>query len=217
MSAVLSGSSSDSDHRARLLEGMASAVSEKRYGEITVADVVRHARVSKRTFYENFPDKEACFLATYQAVSLELMARIASAATEEPAGEAQLETATRAYFTALAERLPLVRAFLSEIHAAGPVALAMRREIHQRFATLLQALVARARLTRPEILPLSPDMATALVGAINELVLLHVEQGRTERLTSLTATATELIGLVLMRPAPAAPKHKPPKKKRTKA
>lgn len=181
---------------------MAAAIAEKRYPEVTVADIVRHARVSKRTFYENFPDKESCFLATYQAVSAELMARIAVAARDKPVGEAQLEAATGAYFEALSERLPLVRAFLSEIHAAGPAALSMRRQIHQRFAELLQGLVELARKTRPQIAPLSRDMATALVGAINELVLLHVEQGKADKLRSLSGTATELIAAVLLRPVP---------------
>ena len=36
---------------------------------MTIADVVRVARVSKRTFYEHFADKEACFLALYAETS----------------------------------------------------------------------------------------------------------------------------------------------------
>ena len=205
------------EHNTRLLEGMAQAVSEKRYADVTIADIVRHARVSKRTFYEHFPDKEACFLATYTAVSNELLARIASAAATESVGEEQLHAATRAYFSALSERPPLVRAFLSEIHAAGPAAVALRRKIHQRFADLLQLLVEHARKSRPDVRALSREMAIAIVGGINELVLLHIEEERADKLTQLTQTTTDLIGLVLMgSAAPPKTKTKRSSKRKTK-
>ena len=62
-------------HRARLTGGLAAAIAEKGYAAVTIADVVRHARVSKRTFYEHFADKEACFLALYAETSDELHRR----------------------------------------------------------------------------------------------------------------------------------------------
>jgi len=200
----------------RLVEGMMQAVAEKRYADITVADVVRHARVSKRTFYEHFSDKEACFLATYQAVSHDLLTRIARAAASEQVGAAQLEAATHAYFSRLAEHPEITRAFLSEIQAAGPSALAMRRRIHGRFADLLVQLAALARRSDPAIRPLTREMAMALVGGINELVLLHLDEAQPSSLTQLTKTTTELVGLVLIgTTAPASPKpHKAQKARR---
>jgi AcrR family transcriptional regulator len=54
------------EFRRRLLEGMAAAVRECGYRDSTVADVVRHARTSRRTFYEHFPSKQACFTALLQ-------------------------------------------------------------------------------------------------------------------------------------------------------
>jgi AcrR family transcriptional regulator len=185
------------EHRRRLLEGMALAVSEKSYAEVTIADVVQRARVSKRTFYEHFADKEACFLATYAAISAELLGVIADAALAAPAGEPQIAAACTAYFAALEERRPLVRAFLSEIHAAGPAALALRRTIHRRFAELLQGLVARARRERPEIRELSAHMALAIVGGINELILVHRSDDGAPPLSDLRDTAIELVTSLL--------------------
>ena len=69
--------SAPADRRARLTAGLADAIAEKGYAAATIADVVRHARVSKRTFYEHFADKEACFLALYSESSDELLALIA--------------------------------------------------------------------------------------------------------------------------------------------
>ncbi len=48
--------------RARLLDAMARVVTEQGYDATTVADIVREARVSRRTFYEHFDDKEGCFV-----------------------------------------------------------------------------------------------------------------------------------------------------------
>ena len=46
----------------RLLDGIAASVIERGYRDTTVADIVRHARTSKRTFYEQFASKEDCLI-----------------------------------------------------------------------------------------------------------------------------------------------------------
>ena len=64
-------------HRERLLAGLAAALRERPYGDITVADVVRHARTSRRTFYEQFADKQDCLIALLQEETDQTVARIA--------------------------------------------------------------------------------------------------------------------------------------------
>jgi AcrR family transcriptional regulator len=44
------------DHRERLIAAMAASVEERGYADTTVADVVRIARTSRRTFYQHFQD-----------------------------------------------------------------------------------------------------------------------------------------------------------------
>lgn len=51
--------------KARIYFGMAEAVAQKGYGATTVADVLERARVSRRSFYELYRDKEDCFLCLY--------------------------------------------------------------------------------------------------------------------------------------------------------
>jgi AcrR family transcriptional regulator len=181
------------DTRGRLLGGLALAIVEKGYGATTIADVVRHARVSKRTFYEHFADKEACYLALYAAVNDQLLALIAQAVHGSGSWRERVEAAARAYLSELAAQPALTRTFLVEIQAAGPRALAARRAMHERFAEHLRALTAQAAADEPAIAPLSPALATAVVGGINELMLQAVEDGRARELADLTGVATELI------------------------
>ncbi len=47
---------------AAVLDGLAASIAERGYRETTVADIVRHARTSKRTFYEQFASKEECLI-----------------------------------------------------------------------------------------------------------------------------------------------------------
>jgi len=187
-------------NRLRLLEGLSAAIAEKGYAATTISDIVRHARVSKRTFYEHFEDKEACFLAAYEAASEETLRAIASAASPTLAWQERFQAATLAYLHALEARPEVTRTYLLEILAAGPRALKLRSEVHQRFANQLRELVQAARGEHPELRALSPAMATALVGGINELVLVAVEKGRAGQLRELADTAAELVRAVLVAP-----------------
>lgn len=185
-------------HRLRLLEGFAAVVAERGFTGATIADIVKSARVSKRTFYEHFEDKEECFLALY-AEAIEIIIKGVDQALRQPAPtwQAQLATGLEAYVGALEQNPALTRACLLEIQAAGPRALELRRRARGRFASLLRAFVERTRVEHPSLRPLSPAMATAVVGGIDELLLVSVEAGVTGRLHELRETAAELLSAVL--------------------
>jgi AcrR family transcriptional regulator len=53
--------------RDRMLAAMATAVGERGYAKVAVADVISRAGVSRKTFYEQFDNKLGCFLAAYDA------------------------------------------------------------------------------------------------------------------------------------------------------
>jgi len=184
------------DYRGRLIEGMGLAMVEKAYADVTIADVVKHSRVSKRTFYEHFPDKEACFLATYQSLIDELLLRVAEAAAARGVDEAVSASVT-AYFGALQERAHLIRPFFTDVQSVGPAALKMRREAHERFADLIRAAVEAITGETENARAISRLMSVALVGGINELVLLSIEEGSTHAITRLGPTAIEFLRSVI--------------------
>ena len=65
--------------RRRLLEGLATSIGERGYRDTTVADIVRHAHTSKRTFYGQFTSKEECFIELLRTNNEETIAAIQAA------------------------------------------------------------------------------------------------------------------------------------------
>jgi len=184
-------------NRLRLVEGMFAAIEKKGYAATTIADIVRYAQTSKRTFYEHFADKDECLLVAFAAAADEMLRLIATAVEASSPSEDRVRVGVSAYVQALEARPALARTFLLDIYAAGPRVMDQRREVHRRFADALRRLASAARKEHPEIRPLTPAMATALVGGINELVLVALESSPA-RLRSITETAVDLVSSVLL-------------------
>jgi AcrR family transcriptional regulator len=195
---VLSGDEVRRIHRARLIVGFARAASAKGYGSTTIGDVVAQANVSKRTFYEQFGDLQDCFLSAYDAFAEQVMAVVAAAVEgAEGTWRERIAAGLDAYLNALAEEPEVTRVFLLDVLGAGSDALARRRAVHERFAELIEDLVGRHADRLPAGYRLERVMAHALVGAINELVLIAIEQDRATELPELQAAAGRLVGAAL--------------------
>src|SRR5882672_7583427 len=69
--------------RERLIAALATAVAAKGYAAVTLADITREAKVSRRVFYENFAGKEECFLAAFEVVIEHLRELVAAAVGAE--------------------------------------------------------------------------------------------------------------------------------------
>ena len=71
------------NQRERLFGAMVTSVCQRGYEATTLSDLVEISGVSSRTFYDLFPDKQAAFLATLEAI---IQAAVAYAA--QTAGQA---------------------------------------------------------------------------------------------------------------------------------
>jgi AcrR family transcriptional regulator len=183
------------EHRTRVLEGMAHAVSRKGYADTTIADVVAEASVSRRTFYEHFESKAECLIALYEAASHNALKVLRSAVDARHGAHTQVENALRAYLGCMASSPVLVRTLFVEILHLGPQGLAARRRVNREVADfIVQAVNAPGRHPVRE---LTPQMAMAIVGGINELVLEYIEQDKVERIEELVAPASALVHAVL--------------------
>ena len=190
-----------------MLRSVIAAVSEAGYPAVTVADIVRRARVSRAAFYAHFADKEDCFL-TATGEGRKLMVTLVVSATRAlPAGacdEEVLRAACRAYLTFLADEPAFARVFFIYMPVAGPRAVDRLDAASRLFAELNQRWHQRARERHPEWPAVPEEAYLALAGATVELVRSMVRAGQTDALPELEDTLVSLhLAVLAGRPWPA--------------
>ena len=158
--------------RARLIEAMAQVVAEKGYPATTVADVVELAGVSRRTFYEQFADKEACFLGAYDAGLTAVLSRIGAAVeTDSGAGwRDRARAGVEAFLALLASEPAFARALQVEILTAGQAALDRRAGMLVMFSGIWRNVHERARAEEPALPPLPDEFFTILAAGLEEVI-----------------------------------------------
>jgi AcrR family transcriptional regulator len=189
--------------RARIFEAMARAVADRGYAATTVSDVVNEARISRRTFYEHFQDKEHCFLETYRTGCENGLAQIEAAvrALDEPDWRSRLRVSLATYLDILAAEPHFARVLLIDVLGAGPRALEMRERVLGVYVEQYRGLRERARAEHPDLPDVPDEFLRGLVGAVAELVqhcLLESPTGEaSERLRSLSPTLVSFAAAVL--------------------
>lgn len=179
----------DPSPRGRLLAGMAAAIAEKGFPAVTVADVVRHARTSRRTFYEHFESRESCFVALLDLVNDQLITHIAGAVDRSAPWETQARQAVEAWLEGSTVRPELTLAWIRDSPAL-PSARSLQVEAQDRFVALIGELVD-SPLFRDGHGPVSTGLRVILVGGLRELIATQVEAGRPlTEITDLATTAT---------------------------
>ena len=198
--------------RRRLLRSAIAVVSESGYQQVTVADIVRRAKVSRGAFYEHFANKEECFLAATAEGRELMLARVVSEAgavseaNADAAEEGLLRGAIRGYLAFLRDEPAFARVFYLHMPAAGKAA-ARRLDAGPRiFANLNRTWHERGRKRHPEWPDLPDEAYLALAGATVELVRSLVYSDRTEALPELEDTVVALhLTVMTGRPWPAVP------------
>jgi AcrR family transcriptional regulator len=181
--------------RERLLRAVIAAVGRTGFRNVTVADIVRGARVSRAAFYAHFTDKEDCFLAATRAGGMLMTDRVVAASRRQPASasaEATLQASIAAYLGFLAEEPTFARAFYIEMPAAGPAAIRQIEAGLHAFARLNRAWHRRARRDHPDWPAVPYQAYYALGGATTELVRAEVRTGTTDAITGLEDTLVAL-------------------------
>lgn len=175
--------------RGRLLEAMAICVAERGYAATTVAQVVAQAGVSRKTFYEHFADKRACFLAAWEVGTDILFGQLAAVAEETHDWRARLRSGTEAFLEVLAAEPDFARSFMIEVLSVGEEALARRAEIHDRFAAVLAETHVAGQEQGAALGPVPPWVFRAAAGAAWELIVEHL---RTRGVDDITALAPQI-------------------------
>ena len=181
--------------RERILRSVVAAIADKGYPDVTVADIVRRAKVSRAAFYLHFRSREDCFFAATRRGGQRLYGRVIEAARAVPddaPDEEALRTGCRAYLGFLADEPAFARVFFIDMPAAGPAAVERLQAASSRFAEINAKWHRRARTRHPDW-PAVPDEAyQALAGATAELIRSWVSADKTEALPELEDTLVAL-------------------------
>ena len=190
------GASVDDSFRDRLLDGLAASIGERGYRDSTVADIVRRARTSKRTFYEQFANKEECLIELLRRNNDDLIANIQAAVDPEAEWQHQIRQAAEAYVDHIGSRPAITLSWIREAPALGTVARPLHRLAIEALTDMLVGLTDSPGFRRAQLPPISRPLGLILVGGLRELTALFVEDGRDVHgiVEPAIAAATAILG-----------------------
>ena len=177
--------------RVRLLAGAVRAVDELGYGRATVAEITVRARVSRRTFYDLFDNREDCLLAVLDSTVERVRSLLAKEGLD---GLSWCERVRGGLETILGflDREPALAQVCVVQSARGSQRLLERREqILSDLASVIEQGCGEG--ARGKDLP--PLTAEGLVGAALSIVYARLLHCAREPLTALTG---ELMGLIVL-------------------
>jgi AcrR family transcriptional regulator len=168
--------------RSRLYGGMIESVYEHGYTDTTVAQVIALAGVSRRAFYEQFANKEECFLATHDIVVARARKVTMDGWARERGWANRLHGACKALLDDIAAspkgpRLVLVESLGVGANARPRMVLA---------GCTFERLIATGFQAAPDNVELSPLTTRAIVGGIRHVAFTRMFSKREAELYTLT-------------------------------
>jgi AcrR family transcriptional regulator len=184
--------------RARILAAMTEVAGERGAANVTVAHVVARSGVSRRTFYELFEDREACFLAAFDDATRQIAARVVPAYRGEKRWRDRIRAGLAELLDFLDEEPQAGRLCIVEALAAGPRALERRAHVVEIVKAALEEGGAEIKGRQPP-----PLTAEGVIGAVSSV--LHsrlaepdVGQRGAEPSSSFAALLGPLMGMIVL-------------------
>jgi AcrR family transcriptional regulator len=124
--------------RQAILDGMLEAVGAEGYERTSVRTVLNRTGVYRQAFYDNFADKDDCYLQAYDVGLQRVESLLVTAAAGEPTWTGKLRAGLGTLLDFLDAEPDVGRALIVEVHAAGPEALAKRNAAMDRIGSFLE-------------------------------------------------------------------------------
>jgi AcrR family transcriptional regulator len=171
-----------------MIEAMLASIGEQGYATTVVADVIARAVASRKTFYEHFEDKHACFFAMSDEIAGDWIGRVERA--EEAAEDEQgvVAAVVDELFALALESPAALRVLAVELTAAGGPGIERRERA-------LEGLAGPLRDAFGEDSPELALLARAVVGAVLRILYARARRGarvRRPRRGDLLALAPEV-------------------------
>ncbi len=160
---------------ARLMEGLAASIREKGLAGTQVSDIVRHAHASRRTFYNHFEDKEACFVELMTTTADAFLAEVDRVIDREAPIATQVEQAIDTYLGLVTGDPALMSTFASP--ALGERTVLAQRDGFERYAELIVSVVEGDSARDPRVEPISIERAYMLVSGLHQTLVRALVRG----------------------------------------
>jgi AcrR family transcriptional regulator len=179
------------DQHQRVLIATGELVAKRGYKAVTVELIVKRARVSFKTFYNHFPNKEACFLELFDSVMARSREQVETALAADPEAvwPQQVVTALRALFEVVLGSPLIARAVIVEAPTVGPVII----ERYQRTMNSLAPLLRGGREFAPGSGQLPATLEETLAGGVLWSAYQRLISGEVERIEALLPEAIEFL------------------------
>ncbi|HTD58242.1 MAG TPA: TetR/AcrR family transcriptional regulator, partial [Solirubrobacteraceae bacterium] len=105
---------------------MLASIGEQGYATTVVADVIAKAVASRKTFYEHFEDKHACFFAMSDEIAGQWVERVERAEESSEDEQGTLEALVNELFALALESPAALRVLAVELTAAGDAGIERR-------------------------------------------------------------------------------------------
>ena len=177
--------------RKRLLTAATAAVDDVGYAHMTVAQVIGRARVSRKTFYDVFRDREDCFLATLEQALEQARTLTRDAYQQESSWCDGVRAALAELLMFMDDEPATARLCVVEALAAGERVLERRAKVLDELAAVIdEGRAAGGAAHEP------PELtAEGIVGAILAVVHSRLLDRDTEPLTGLLGSLMSIIVL----------------------
>jgi AcrR family transcriptional regulator len=177
--------------RRRLLAATADIVAERGLPRVTVAHIVARSNISRRTFYDLFPDREACFLATLDDAIDQVSPMVLAPWTRERSWHGKVRAGLAATLEFLDDKPGIRSLLIVDALGAGPDALDRRARV---LAQMTTAIDAGRKEVKPGREP-PPLTAEGTVGAVLSIIHARV---LTRDPAPLIALLNPLMGMIVL-------------------
>jgi AcrR family transcriptional regulator len=177
--------------RTRMIAAAVDTVEESGYARMTVAQVIGRARVSRKTFYDVFADREDCFLAAFDQAVGQLRGLVRDAFQGERSWRDGVRSSLACLLVFMEDEPALARLCMIEALGAGDRVLEHRAGVLAELA----AVIDQGRLVSSTAREPPAVTAEGVVGAVFAVLHTRLLDGGREPLTGLLGSLMSMIVL----------------------
>jgi AcrR family transcriptional regulator len=169
--------------RLRMHGAMVEAVATSSYAGTSVKQIIGLAGVSRRAFYEQFANKQECFLATFDLIAARGVKRVNEAYRSSGGDlEQRMKAAVGEFTDEIATNVKGAGLTIVQAQTAGPPGLARMR----RATSAVEQMLASSFAHAPDLGPLPVPIIRGIVGGMHEATSMRLRTGRPEEIPALS-------------------------------